>query len=223
MARRVAGKTTGKAAGKAAGKPAETAEPTVEPAAEPAATKVADRLPAKQRRLRNRWSATPPSRSTSARAAARNTSCCGSPTGTASSPARPGRARRSPSRSSPRVSRAPASRSSPPTSRAISPASPRWAQPRSPGPRAPRRSGSRSSRISSRWCSGTCSESRAIRSVPRCPRWGRCCFRGCSISTIRRKACSTSPSASPTSRASCCSTSRICARCSAMSPTTPRS
>ena len=52
-------------------------------------------------------------------------------------------------------------------------------------------------------------------------RWGRCCCRGCSTSTTRRKACSTSPSGSPTRRACCCSTSRICRRCSSTSPSTP--
>ena len=68
----------------------------------------------------------------------------------------------------------------------------------------------------SRSCSGTCSASRAIRSAPPSRRWGRCCCRACWISTTCRKACSTSPSASPTSRACCCSTSRTCARSSAI-------
>ena len=35
--------------------------------------------------------------------------------------------------------------------------------------------------ISSRRCSGTCSASRAIRFAPRSRRWGRYCWRGCSI------------------------------------------
>ena len=30
-----------------------------------------------------------------------------------------------------------------------------------------------------RWCSGTCSASRVIRSAPPFRRWGRCCWRGC--------------------------------------------
>ena len=60
----------------------------------------------------------------------------------------------------------------------------------------------------SRPCSGTCSASRAIRSAPRSPRWARCCSRGCSVSTRPRRACSTSPSGSPTTRACCCSTSK---------------
>ena len=61
--------------------------------------------------------------------------------------------------------------------------------------------------------SGTCSASRATRSAPPSPRWARCCWRGCWSSTTRRRACSTSPSRSPTSRACCCSTSRTCRRC----------
>jgi hypothetical protein len=31
------------------------------------------------------------------------------------------------------------------------------------------------------WCSGTCSASRAIRSAPPSRKWGRCCWRACSI------------------------------------------
>jgi hypothetical protein len=38
--------------------------------------------------------------------------------------------------------------------------------------------------------------------------------RACSISTTPRRACSTSPSASPTNRSCCCSISRTCARSS---------
>ena len=72
-----------------------------------------------------------------------------------------------------------------------------------------------------RACSGTCSASRVIRSAPPSRRWDRCCCPGCSISTTCRRACSTSPSASPTSRDCCCSTSRICAPCSAISPIMP--
>jgi hypothetical protein len=69
----------------------------------------------------------------------------------------------------------------------------------------------------------TCSASRAIPCAPRRPKWGRCCWRGCSTSTTFRKAFSTSPFASPTSKASCCSTSRICAQCSHSSPRMRRS
>ena len=76
---------------------------------------------------------------------------------------------------------------------------------------------------SSRRSSGTCSASRAIRCAPPCPRWGRCCCRACWTSTTCRRACSTSPSGWPTSRACCCSTSRTCGRCSPISPNTPRS
>ena len=72
-----------------------------------------------------------------------------------------------------------------------------------------------------RWCSGIFTASRAIRSAPPSPRWGRCCWRGCSGSTRRRKACSTSPSATPTTRACCCSTSRTCRRCWSIPPRTP--
>ena len=49
--------------------------------------------------------------------------------------------------------------------------------------------------------SGICSASRATRSARPSPKWGRCCWRGCWTSTKRRKACSTSPSGSPTRRA----------------------
>jgi uncharacterized protein len=38
---------------------------------------------------------------------------------------------------------------------------------------------STTSPTNSRWCSGTCSASRATRSAPRRRRWGRCCCRGC--------------------------------------------
>jgi hypothetical protein len=52
----------------------------------------------------------------------------------------------------------------------------------------------------------TCSASRDIACGQRFPRWGRCFSLVSSISTIRRKASSTSRSASPTSRDFCCST-----------------
>ncbi len=73
----------------------------------------------------------------------------------------------------------------------------------------------------SRWCSGTCSASRAIRSAPPSARWGRCCSPACSSSTTCRRACSTSPSGSPTRPTCRCSTSRTCARCSTSSSRTP--
>ena len=49
-------------------------------------------------------------------------------------------------------------------------------------------------------CSGTCSASGATRSAPPSTTWGRCCCRACSSSTRCRRACSTSPSASPPTR-----------------------
>ena len=55
----------------------------------------------------------------------------------------------------------------------------------------------------------------------RLARWGRCCWPACSSSTTCRRACSTSPSGSPTTRTCRCSTSRTCARCSPSSPRTP--
>ena len=76
--------------------------------------------------------------------------------------------------------RAPACRSSPPTSRATCPASPKPGEAKEAfvsarqEPRA-----STTSPTSSRSCSGICSASRAIRSAPPSPRWGRCCCRGC--------------------------------------------
>ena len=65
---------------------------------------------------------------------------------------------------------------------------------------APKRSATTNESTGSRSSSGTCSASRAIRSAPPSPRWGRCCSRACSISTTPRRACSTSPSSSPTRR-----------------------
>ena len=63
-----------------------------------------------------------------------------------------------------------------------------------------RRSASNTRRTAFPWCSGTCSASRAIRSAPPSPRWGRCCSPACSSSTTCRRACSTSPSGSPTTQ-----------------------
>ena len=70
----------------------------------------------------------------------------------------------------------PAFRSSPPTSRATSRASPQPGDGKDALRQArARRSASTTCRIAFPWCSGTCSASRAIRSAPPSPRWGRCC------------------------------------------------
>ncbi len=119
-----------------------------------------------------------------------------------------------------KVFRAPGSRSLPPTSKATCPASRRPAKPRRRSLIAPKSSASPTSRTSFRSCSGICSASRATRSAPPSQKWGRCCWRGCSTSTRPRKGCSTSPSASPTSGAWRCWTSRTCAPCSASCRTT---
>ncbi len=138
------------------------------------------------------------------------------------SPAPPAPARPSPCRLWRRDFRRRASRCLPPTSKAICPASPRSARPRRRSSSAPRIWGSNTSRTNFRRCSGISMASRATRSAPRSRKWDRCCCRGCSISTRPRKACSISPSASPTIRGSRFSISRTCAQCWLSSRNRPR-
>ena len=69
---------------------------------------------------------------------------------------------------------------------------------------------------------GSLRQGRPSRARHRSARSGRACSAASSSSTTRRPACSRSPSSWPTTAGCCCSTSTICARCSASSPTTAR-